>query len=138
MGDKKDNSRDDRFAAMQKAVEERDRFLEARPHLKALQEEINDTLKRAGNSTNRISVLDSLLKEKAGKLSAALRALTDTFADELGIKPTGSDEPAADSGPEEAVELEADVDVDGDSQESPKIIGPADAWPQRDANPSKD
>ena len=65
----------ERFEAIRRAVETRDRFLEENPHLKPFQEEIDKRLKAAGSIENRMTILRCMMYDKLeGLRHACLQA----------------------------------------------------------------
>lgn len=58
-----------------KALLERDRFLQDHPELLALQEKIDDRLRKADSSQNRLVVIHDLMMESFFKLDNQLKSL---------------------------------------------------------------
>ena len=61
---------------LQKALAERERFLERKPHLRAYQAEIDRVLDRSGNAKGRMAVLGTLLQGKLLEMQRELYKLT--------------------------------------------------------------
>jgi hypothetical protein len=55
---------EDRFEVIKKAVEARNQFLAENPEMQAFQDEIEDRLKKAGNSNNRQVILREMMLER--------------------------------------------------------------------------
>lgn len=64
---------------LQKALTNRDRFLEAHPHLLPLQEEIDRLLDGSGNHRGRIAVLGTLMQGKLLELQKELNKLSNVL-----------------------------------------------------------
>ena len=64
------NSRE-RFENIQRAVRERDQFLEEHPHLLPFQRDIERRLKNATSMENRITILSGMMEEKLHELHEA-------------------------------------------------------------------
>ena len=61
---------------LQKALAERDQFLERLPHLRAYQAEIDRVLDNSGNTQGRMAVLGTLLQGKLLEMQRELYKLT--------------------------------------------------------------
>lgn len=61
---------------LQKAIDERDRFLENNPKLKSYQEEIDQLLDNSGNQRGRMAVLGMLMQGKLMELQKELCTLS--------------------------------------------------------------
>lgn len=61
---------------LQKALAERERFLNRQPHLRAYQAEIDRVLDKSGNSEGRMAVLGMLLQGKLLDMQRELYKLT--------------------------------------------------------------
>ena len=61
---------------LQKALAERERFLERQPHLRAYQAEIDRVLDKSGNPRGRMAVLGTLLQGKLLEMQRELYKLT--------------------------------------------------------------
>jgi hypothetical protein len=61
--------------ALQRAMEERARFLDAYPQYKAFQQEIDGMLDKAGSIENRMSVIAMLMEAKLVEMHSQLKIL---------------------------------------------------------------
>ena len=66
-------------ALLQKALAERERFLESHPHLRSYQEEIDRLLDQSGNTQGRLAVLGMLMQGKLLEMQKELYSLTDVL-----------------------------------------------------------
>ena len=71
-------------ALLQKALTERDRFLESHPHLRSYQEEIDRLLDQSGNTQGRLAVLGMLMQGKLLEMHANSRLeLKESYAGDI-------------------------------------------------------
>jgi hypothetical protein len=65
---------------LKEALSKRDAFLQAHPHLKPYQEEIDAIMDKAGNRANRMAVLGMMLEGKLLELSRHLADLSSLLS----------------------------------------------------------
>ena len=63
------------FEKLEKAIKERDRFLERNPHMKRYQREIDHRMKGAGSFENRMAILSMMMNAKLMELHEQCKAL---------------------------------------------------------------
>lgn len=68
---------------LQKALTERERFLERHPHLRTYQAEIDRILDMSGNSQGRLAVLGMLMQGKLLELQKRLYSLTEVLYENI-------------------------------------------------------
>jgi len=64
---------------LQKAIAERERLLERKPHLRIYQAEIDRILNKSGNRQGRMAVLGTLMQGKLLEMQRELYKLTETL-----------------------------------------------------------
>lgn len=69
---------------LQKALAERDHFLELHPQLRAYQAEIDRILDRSGNRQGRLAVLGTLMQGKLLEMQKELFSLTEVLRASIG------------------------------------------------------
>lgn len=69
-------------SALERALAERERFLNERPHLRPFQAEIDNVLEKSGNHQGRLAVLGMLIQGKLLELQLELVKLNRLVQDE--------------------------------------------------------
>ena len=70
---------------LQKAIAERDLFLEQHPHLGTFQAEIDRLLDKSGNHEGRLSVIETLIQGKLMEMHRELNKLTGILQNTVAI-----------------------------------------------------
>ena len=69
-----------RAQTLQRAVDERDRLLQAHPSLRPFQAKLDALLSKAGTTDNRMAVLSMMMQGKLSELGDQMQALNQALA----------------------------------------------------------